>query len=93
MKTSFRVETINGRHLLCGGIIPGDMVTPGQRWAAADGSDREVTVVAGGDSVVYVWTEAGQERTHTKLNFSFQTRYCLILDRPTVPSQLGSTQL
>ncbi|MBP8100581.1 MAG: hypothetical protein KAY54_01750 [Burkholderiaceae bacterium] len=45
MTTLFRVETVRGRHLLCGGIIPVSALKVGQRWAQADGTDHEVEIV------------------------------------------------
>lgn len=85
---NFRVETINGRHLLCGGIVPAHMVKAGQRWAPASGTDREVLIKSAGEWVDYSWEENGEFRMHTKMNFDFQCRYCLILDKPEVPDEL-----
>jgi hypothetical protein len=82
-----RVETVNGRHLLCGGIIPRDAVKVGQRWAPASGGNYEVEVVSAGEWVRYTWTEAGGSKSHEKDNFSFQCRYCLVLDTPEVPAE------
>ena len=45
MTQHFRVETLNKRHVLCGGIVPVTFLKRGQRWASADGSDREVEIV------------------------------------------------
>ena len=85
----YYVKTIHGRHLLCGGVIPAELVKPGQRWASADGSNREVTVRSSdGDWVTYLWSEKNEERIHTKLNFAFQCRYCLVLDTPELPKEL-----
>lgn len=85
---SFRVETIHSRHLLCGGIVPTYFVKAGQRWAAASGSDREVFVESAGEWVDYSWTENGRKMLHTKMNFAFQCRYCLVLDKPEIPKEL-----
>jgi hypothetical protein len=79
-----RVETINGLHLLCGGIIPIEEVKVGQTWAAADGSKMTVNILEAGEWVIY---EGDLQPIHTKDNFSFQCRYCLVLDEPVVPSQ------
>lgn len=85
---SFRVETIHGRHLLCGGFVPTAFVKTGQRWASASGGDREVFVESAGEWVDYSWLEGGDKKLHTKLNFAFQCRYCLVLDAPEVPEEL-----
>lgn len=77
-----RIETINGRHLLCGHIIKTDSIIPGQIWAPADGSDREVKVEAVKDGwVSYSWKEGEQLVTHKKMAFAFQCRYCLVIDK------------
>lgn len=86
----YRVETVHGRHLLCGGVIPDHMVKTGQRWASADGSNREVQVTsADTEWVGYTWSEGEKSIHHEKLNFAFQCRYCLVLDEPVVPEELS----
>lgn len=83
-----RVEQVNGRYLLCGGIISADQVKPGQVWAAADGSDRTV-LVEGGDALIeYSWMGNGEKKTHIKSNFGFQCRYCLVLESNEIPEEL-----
>lgn len=84
---TFRVETINGRHLLCGGVLPTSMVQRGQVWAPADGSDYEVVLINGGDWVTYTY-KYRVRMVATKQNFDFQCRYCLVLDKPEVPEEL-----
>lgn len=74
-----RVETVNGRHLLCGHILPIDKIHRGQTWAPADGSNRTVTIESGGEWVDYSWIENGEKKVHTKMSFAFQCRYCLVL--------------
>lgn len=81
-----RIETINGRHMLCEHIIRSDMIIPGQVWAPADGSDYEVHIIStsvhGGDVwVMYSWTEKGVRYEHEKMAFAFQCRYCLVIDK------------
>lgn len=81
-----RVEEVLGRYLLCGGIVPRERVQPGQTWAAASGGNHTVTVDAVDDEWIdYSWIENGTRKTHTKLNFAFQCRYCLVLDKPELP--------
>lgn len=84
----YRVETVHGRHLLCGGVIPTEMVKAGQIWAAADGSNRTVYIESAGEWVDYSWYENGVKKIHTKMNFAFQCRYCLVLETPEVPEEL-----
>ena len=81
-----RVETINERHLLCGGILPQSSVKVGQTWAPACGSDSEVTVTAVTDDCV-TYSRAMQN-SQEELYFDFQCRYCLVLDTPEVPEEL-----
>lgn len=76
-----------GGFLLCGGIIPEDMVKPGQTWEAAGGHRVEVVDAQGG-WVKYRWTEKGEVREHDKQNFAFQCRYCLVLNMRVFPDGL-----
>ena len=85
----YRIETVHGRHLLCGGLIPNNLVQVGQVWAPADGNDYEVRVKEIGDEgVVYTWGFNGTQTTHRKEIFSFQCRYCLVLDTAEIPKEL-----
>ncbi len=84
-----RVETIHGRHLLCGHFIRPDQIEPGQVWASADGSDRTVQVDrVEGEWVYYSWHEHGRRMDHDKLSFAFQCRYCLVLPTTDIPKEL-----
>lgn len=84
-----RVETVNGRHLLCGHILDVSQIHPGQKWAPADGSNREVVVMYTDDDWVhYGWLADGKLVTHMKTSFAFQCRYCLVLDTPEIPQEL-----
>lgn len=75
-----RVETVNGRKLVCGHIFKVNEIKAGQRWAPADGSDHEVKIVSvDRDRVKYEWDEQGQRKTHEKSSFAFQCRYCKVL--------------
>lgn len=86
----YRVEEIRGRFLLCGGIIPSCMIKPGQVWAAADGSGLTVTVVRSDSAwTTYQWFGGNEVKTHTKLTFAFQCRYCLCLDNAELPEGLA----
>lgn len=73
-----RIEQVNGRYLLCGYILPVDKIKVGQVWAPASGTDREVVVIkVNGDWVTYAGIE---QPVYEKDCFSFQCRYCLVLD-------------
>lgn len=84
----YRVEFVNGRYLLCGGLIPVDCIKAGQQWASADGSDRFVKIenVRESEWVDYSWLDNGEKKTHTKLAFAFQCRYCLVLENNRIPA-------
>lgn len=84
-----RVETIHGRHLLCGCILPRRSLKHGQVWASADGSNRTVTISGVRDDWVgYTWKENGQPKYHEKTVFAFQCRYCLVLPTTDIPADL-----
>lgn len=81
-----RTELVNGRRLLCGCILPVEKIHPGQQWAPASGGNYTVTVV----EVVGEWVtyEGERQPRHAKDFFSFQCRYCLVLDGPDIPQEL-----
>lgn len=81
----YRIEVHNGRQILCGGIIPADMVKPGQVWVSSNG--HPVTVRSNdGAWVTYLWTAHDETVIYSKDNFSFQCRYCL--ETPEIPEEL-----
>ena len=83
-----RVEEINGRFLLCGGMIPNSSIKPGQTWAPADGSKRSITIESvKEDWVKYSWDQDNEYKTHQKLCFAFQCRYCLVLPTKSIPEE------
>ena len=76
-----RLEVKHSRVLLCGHILSREFILPGQRWASADGSNREVTITSVNfDKVEYCWDQNGSVVYHSKDSFSFQCRYCLVVD-------------
>lgn len=83
-----RVEEKHGRYLLCGYTLSNNQIKAGQVWAPADGSNRTVTVKSGGEWVDYEWEEDGEKKLHTKMNFAFQCRYCLVLPTDEIPEWL-----
>lgn len=79
-----RVETINGRNLLCAGILPKTELAVGQKWAPADGTDsvvviRELISYEDGD-VNVIYGNHANDSSYEKDSFSFQCRYCLIVE-------------
>jgi hypothetical protein len=72
-----RIETVNGRRLICGHIFPAYDVKVGQRWAPADGEDREVEIERVTEDYVYYRDNTG---LRSKDPFGFQCRYCKISD-------------
>lgn len=81
-----RVETVNGRYLLCGHILKVGQIKPGQQWAPASGGNSAVTVISiDGGRVRY---SGSQQPMHEKDSFSFQCRYCLILATAEIPEGL-----
>lgn len=81
-----RVETVHGRHLLCGVILPLEQLEVGQRWAPAAGGNYEVEIV--GIRGTWIAYEGDGQPLHEKDAFAFQCRYCLVLDGPTIPPSL-----
>lgn len=81
-----RVELLNGRHILCGHILPLEKLKVGQVWASLSGT--VTIVVIEDDWIVYEWEEGGRKVRHEKDCFSFQCRYCLVLDFNEIPEHL-----
>lgn len=76
------IEKIHGRYLVCSAILHEDFVLPGQVWAAADGSNREVKIESiNGDQVYYTWEDDTGAKNHSRDLLSFQCRYCLVIDK------------
>jgi hypothetical protein len=74
-----RTEILNGRKIVCGHIYPLNELKVGQRWAQADGADRVVEI----RTIDGEWVQYGEHATDTTYEkdwFSFQTRYCLIVE-------------
>ena len=72
------IQVVNGRNLVCGHIFPASELEVGQRWAPADGNDREHEIVAIDEH--YVWHRditTGEE--FRKDAFGFQCRYCKVV--------------
>lgn len=84
-----RVELVHNRYLLCGCILDPALVKSGQVWAAADGSNRTVTILhIKSDWVTYSWVVGDAQKQHQKSLFAFQCRYCLVLPTYEIPEEL-----
>lgn len=80
-----RSEFQNGYWILCGGVIPAKDVKVGQRWLAGGNKPVTVTEVTLGNG--FITYEGEAQPKHTKDNFSFQCRYCLVLESAEVPEE------
>lgn len=83
-----RIEKQGDYNIICGCILPIDCIKPNQQWIGTGNSPVTVSKVEGGD-VYYTWYEKGELKIHHKESFSFQCRYCLIVDLDNLPSFLG----
>jgi len=73
-----RVEPHHGNDIICGGILPVDVIEAGQRWQETGGGVVTVTSVRG-DIVRYYWLKDGERVHGDKSDFAFQCGYCLIV--------------
>jgi hypothetical protein len=89
---NYETEIINGHKAIVHHIFKPHQIQPNSRWCAASGSNHIVTV----EKVVsypasdheenhwyvvhYFWEENGVKKTHNKDTFSFQVRYCKIVE-------------
>lgn len=76
-----RVEEHYGRRIVCGHIYPADKIQPGQLWQGSSGSLVQITGVRERD-VSYRQSDG---TCNTKDSFSFQCRYCLVLNEGEEP--------
>lgn len=73
-----RVETDRyGNQIVCGHIYPFDEIEVGSKWISSCGNRVTVTKVE--EDEIYYDQLHGQP--HHKSSFSFQCRYCLILEK------------
>jgi hypothetical protein len=79
-----RIETVNGRKIVCGHIYPKDELAVGQTWAQADGGNRVVVIreldERTNGALWVKYGEHGNDRTLEKDWFTFQTRYCRVIE-------------
>lgn len=83
---NYETETRNGHKFIVGHFFKAHEIEVGSRWISSSGG---IVTVEGLNSygstdplfeVVYSWEENGEKKTHDKDVFSFQCRYCLIVD-------------
>lgn len=79
-----RIEKHNGHKIVCGHIYPANEVKVGSQWMGSSGSKVTVTKKRKAGELTWVsyeWKNSdGTVSTHEKDSFSFQCRYCLIVD-------------
>lgn len=91
LNDTMRIEEHYGRQIVCGGMFPGLEIAKGSRWQSSSGHIVTVTEVKEfhwkykdkpqvSIDVYYTWMENGETKVHDKDSFSFQCRYCLILE-------------
>jgi len=74
-----RIETHNGRRIVCGHIFHRTEIRVGQVWQGSSGSTVTVTDISD-DWITYMQSNGVP---HTKDAFSFQCRYCLVVNDET----------
>lgn len=74
-----RIEKINGYSAVCGHFYPVNEIKIGSKWTAADGSDNVVFIRDIQKNIIF-YGRYGNDRTLEKDSFSFQCRYCLIVE-------------
>lgn len=83
-----RIEQNNNRYILCGVIIPADRIKAGQVWMGSSGGIVTVESVDDNSWVTYSWDTPSGKQQHTKMQFAFQCRYCLVLGSTDIPEWL-----
>lgn len=89
-------KLINGHTAVTQHIFKGSEIEPGSLWIGSGSTTVKVEYVVECKSkeedskplfdVFYSWYENGVKKTHSKDSFSFQCRYCLIVNQdPTKP--------
>jgi hypothetical protein len=86
----YETEIINGHTAIVRYIFPREELQVGSRWIGASGgivTIEEIKIYPASDhetkhwyEIYYSWEEGGEKKTHHKDYFSFQCRYCLILE-------------
>jgi len=86
-----RIEESYGKKIVCGHIFTATEIKIGSIWQSSGGSLVEVVDIRRfiwkyrnenkiSYDVFYKWTEGGVEIINDKDSFSFQCRYCLVLE-------------
>jgi hypothetical protein len=76
-----RIEKSKGHKIVCGHIYPVNEIVLGSKWMGSSGGIVTVIKIEN-DQVTYTWREGEDQKKvrHDKDSFSFQCRYCLIVD-------------
>lgn len=78
-----RIEQHFGRWIVCGHIYSAEEIVAGQVWQSSGGGTVTVegTEKFGDQTwVTYSWITNGEKMLYEKDSFSFQCRYCLVLE-------------
>ena len=85
----YETEIINGHKAIVRHIFNREELKVGSRWIGSSGgivTIDDIKIYPKMDSpkdwyeVYYSWNEGGEKKTHNKDHFSFQCRYCLIVE-------------
>lgn len=74
-----RLEKHYDQWVLCGAILPKELIAPYQAWQGSSGNIVFIDSVED-EWVNYYWYENGEKVEHSKDVFSFQCRYCLVIE-------------
>lgn len=71
-------------YFIGGGILPISCLEVGQTWVGSSGSTVKIDSIENNSDndpwVTYSWQSNGETYHHTKNNWGFQSRYCLVVD-------------
>lgn len=87
---NYQTEVSKDKKIVIGHIFKGTEIPVGSKWMSSSGSIVTVEKVVGYPAsdhedhnwydVHYSWMENGEKKVHNKDYFSFQCRYCLIVE-------------
>ena len=72
--------TKKGKQIVCGHIFKANDIAPGQLWSDSRYLEVIVESVSEDGWVTYSWYERGKKKVSEKDYFSFQCRYCLVVE-------------
>lgn len=74
------IEEHNGYTIVVRHTFPISKILPGQVWQSSGGSQVVIISTDGKEWVKYSWYEGDKNIEYEKQSFTFQCRYCLVLD-------------